>query len=84
MDGERSSEPQELEQYIPLVRVCVPRNHANTSLTSVITGLVSTAVIQVAFSSAVVTGDFKDQEEHFGVSAEVIALTVSLTVCGFG
>ncbi|ODN73705.1 hypothetical protein, variant [Cryptococcus amylolentus CBS 6039] len=49
-----------------------------------ITGIVSSAVIQVAMSSAIVTGDFKDQEEYFGVSAEVIALTVSLTVCGFG
>lgn len=51
---------------------------------SVITAVVSIAVIQVAFASAVVTGDFKDQEEYFGVSAEVIALTVSLTVAGFG
>ncbi|WVR03029.1 hypothetical protein IAU60_000018 [Kwoniella sp. DSM 27419] len=49
-----------------------------------ITGVVSCAVIQVALSSAIVTGDFKDQSAHFGVSAEVIALTVSLTVCGFG
>jgi hypothetical protein len=53
-------------------------------LMSVITAVVSIAVIQVAFASAVVTGDFKDQEEYFGVSAEVIALTVSLTVAGFG
>ncbi|KIY37113.1 membrane transporter [Cryptococcus gattii E566] len=50
----------------------------------VITGIVSSAVIQVALSSAIVTGDFPDQEEYFGVSSEVIALTVSLTVCGFG
>lgn len=38
----------------------------------------------MALSSAIVTGDFPDQEEYFGVSSEVIALTVSLTVCGFG
>ncbi|ORY35073.1 putative membrane transport protein [Naematelia encephala] len=49
-----------------------------------ITGVASISVIQVAMSSAIVTGDFKDQQEHFGVSAEVIALTVTLTVCGFG
>lgn len=49
-----------------------------------ITAIVSISVIQVAFSSAIVTGDFKDQEQFFGVSAEVIALTVTLTVCGFG
>ena len=53
-------------------------------LISDITAVVAIAVIQVAFSSAVVSGDFKDQQDHFGVSAEVIALTVSLTVCGFG
>jgi hypothetical protein len=35
-------------------------------------------------SSAIVTGDFGDQERHFGVSSEVIALTVTLVVCGFG
>jgi len=61
-----------------------PQMKTRMALTTVITGLVSTAVIQVAFSSAIVTGDFHDQEVHFGVSAEVIALTVSLTVCGFG
>ncbi|WWC90273.1 uncharacterized protein L201_005206 [Kwoniella dendrophila CBS 6074] len=60
-----------------------PRNWSN-AYRWLITGIVSCAVIQVAFSSAVVTGDFKDQEEHFGVSSEVIALTVTLTVCGFG
>lgn len=40
--------------------------------------------MQVALSSAIVTGDFKDQMAHFNVSEEVIALTVSLPVCGFG
>ncbi|WWD22602.1 hypothetical protein CI109_107095 [Kwoniella shandongensis] len=49
-----------------------------------ITGIASAGVIQVAMSSAIVTGDFGDQSEYFGVSREVIALTVSLTVCGFG
>ncbi|WVQ94617.1 hypothetical protein IAU59_001697 [Kwoniella sp. CBS 9459] len=49
-----------------------------------ITAVVSCGVIQVALSSAIVTGDFGDQSEHFGVSSEVIALTVTLTVCGFG
>ncbi|GFZ48481.1 Polyamine transporter 2 [Saitozyma sp. JCM 24511] len=49
-----------------------------------ITAVVASAVVQVAMSSAIVTGDFGDQERHFGVSSEVIALTVTLVVCGFG
>jgi multidrug resistance protein len=48
------------------------------------TAIVSIAVMQVALSSAIVTGDFPDQMEEFGVSSVVIALTVSLPVCGFG
>lgn len=48
------------------------------------TAVVAIAVVQVAFMSAIVTGDFGDQMEHFGVSAEVINLTVTLPVCGFG
>ncbi|AFR92671.1 membrane transporter [Cryptococcus neoformans C23] len=63
-----------------------PQNPRNWSKSRrwIITSIVSCAVIQVALSSAIVTGDFPDQEEYFGVSSEVIALTVSLTVCGFG
>ncbi|WWC57511.1 uncharacterized protein I303_100043 [Kwoniella dejecticola CBS 10117] len=60
-----------------------PRNWSNFRRW-LITAIVSCGVIQVALSSAIVTGDFKDQEEAFGVSSEVIALTVTLTVCGFG
>ncbi|WVQ82942.1 hypothetical protein IAT38_005078 [Cryptococcus sp. DSM 104549] len=63
-----------------------PENPRNWSVFRrwVITGIVSSAVIQVALSSAIPTGDFGDMEREFGVSAEVVALTVSLTVCGFG
>lgn len=52
--------------------------------TSDITGVASVAVMQVAMCSAIVTGDLTSQQEHFGVSSVVIALTVTLTVCGFG
>jgi len=40
--------------------------------------------MQVALSSAIVTGDFGDQMKHFHVSSEVINLTVTLPVLGFG
>ncbi|OCF72400.1 membrane transporter [Kwoniella mangroviensis CBS 8886] len=60
-----------------------PRNWSNFRRW-LITAIVSCGVIQVALSSAIVTGDFEDQEEYFGVSSEVIALTVTSTVCGFG
>lgn len=49
-----------------------------------LTGLVAMAVVCVAFGSAVITGDFKDIEEEFGVSEVVTALSVSLMVVGFG
>lgn len=42
------------------------------------------AVVQVAFASAVVTGDFRGIEDEFGVSEVVTALSVSLMVVGFG
>lgn len=48
------------------------------------TAICAISVVQVAFMSAIVTGDFGDQMEYFGVSAEVINLTVTLPVCGFG
>jgi multidrug resistance protein len=38
----------------------------------------------VAFASAVVTGDMIGPQETFGVSEEVVILTVSLLVIGFG
>ncbi|VVT49015.1 uncharacterized protein SAPINGB_P002062 [Magnusiomyces paraingens] len=38
----------------------------------------------VAFSSAVVTGDMEGPMERFGVSMEVVILTVTLLVLGFG
>ncbi|KAK0185633.1 MFS general substrate transporter [Armillaria mellea] len=44
----------------------------------------SLAVISVAFSSAVITGDFQGIEEEFQVGEVVTALSVSLMVCGFG
>ena len=49
-----------------------------------LTGLVAMAVVCVAFGSAVITGDFEDIEEAFGVSEVVTALSVSLMVVGFG
>ncbi|KAK9893138.1 MFS general substrate transporter, partial [Cystobasidium minutum MCA 4210] len=49
-----------------------------------VTAVVAIAVVQVAFASAIVTGDFAGMEDHFHVSRTVIALTVSLMVAGFG
>ena len=42
------------------------------------------AVVEVAFASAVVTGDFEDIEAEFHVGEVVTALSVTLMVCGFG
>ncbi len=41
-------------------------------------------VVQVAFSSAVVTGDFGDIKDELHVGDEAVALSVSLMVVGFG
>lgn len=49
-----------------------------------ITGVVAMAVVQVAFASSVISGDFEDIESEFGVSHVVVALSVSLMVVGFG
>ena len=49
-----------------------------------ITAIAALAVVQVAFASAVVTGDFKDIEDEFRVGEVVTALSVSLMVVGFG
>lgn len=42
------------------------------------------AVVEVAFASAVITGDFEDVEAEFHVGQVVVALSVTLMVCGFG
>ena len=42
------------------------------------------SVVEVAFASSVVTGDFDGLEEQFHMGDVVIALSVSLMVCGFG
>ena len=42
------------------------------------------AVVEVAFASALVTGDFEDIEKEFHVGEVVTALSVTLMVCGFG
>lgn len=42
------------------------------------------SVVEVAFASSVVTGDFDGLREQFHVGEVVIALSVSLMVCGFG
>ncbi|KZT66127.1 MFS general substrate transporter [Daedalea quercina L-15889] len=49
-----------------------------------ITGVCAIAVVAVAFASAVVTGDFGDVQDEFHVGEVVVALSVSLMVCGFG
>ncbi|KAI1795035.1 MFS general substrate transporter [Ganoderma leucocontextum] len=60
-----------------------PRNWSNR-YRWYITAIAALAVVQVAFASAVVTGDFKDIEDEFHVGEVVTALSVSLMVVGFG
>lgn len=60
-----------------------PRNHSNLWKWYV-TAVCAMSVIEVAFASAVVTGDFKDLMAEFHVGEVVIALSVTLMVCGFG
>ncbi|KAI0042780.1 MFS general substrate transporter, partial [Auriscalpium vulgare] len=60
-----------------------PRNWSNLHKWMV-TAIVAMAVVSVAFGSAIMTGDFHDIEDQFGVSQTVVALSVSLMVCGFG
>lgn len=49
-----------------------------------LTALLGIVCFDVAMMSAVVTGDMETPREYFGVSLEVIILTVSLMVLGFG
>ncbi|CAK5275963.1 unnamed protein product [Mycena citricolor] len=49
-----------------------------------ITGVVTIAVVSVAFGSAVITGDFKDIQSELHIGEVVAALSVSLMVVGFG
>ena len=49
-----------------------------------ITSVCAFSVVEVAFASAVVTGDFKDIMAEFHVGDVVTALSVTLMVCGFG
>ena len=49
-----------------------------------ITAVAAFAVVEVAFASALVTGDFEDIEAEFHVGEVVTALSVTLMVCGFG
>ncbi|KAI0319881.1 MFS general substrate transporter [Amylostereum chailletii] len=49
-----------------------------------ITAVAAVTVVAAAFGSAVITGDFKDIQAQFDVSETVVALTVSIMVCGFG
>ncbi|RPD67408.1 MFS general substrate transporter [Lentinus tigrinus ALCF2SS1-6] len=60
-----------------------PRNWSNL-YRWYITIICAIAVVQVAFASAVITGDFRDIEEEFHVGEVVTALSVSLMVVGFG
>ena len=49
-----------------------------------ITAICAFSVVEVAFASAVITGDFKDVMEEFHMGDVVVALSVTLMVCGFG
>ncbi|KIP12340.1 hypothetical protein PHLGIDRAFT_21131 [Phlebiopsis gigantea 11061_1 CR5-6] len=49
-----------------------------------ITAVCALSVVEVAFASSVVTGDFNGLEAEFHMGEVVIALSVSLMVCGFG
>lgn len=49
-----------------------------------ITAVCAFSVVEVAFASAVITGDFKDVMAEFHMGNVVVALTVTLMVCGFG
>lgn len=60
-----------------------PRNWSKT-YRWYITAVCALSVVQVAFASAVVTGDFRDIEEEFHVGEVTTALTVTLMVVGFG
>lgn len=42
------------------------------------------SVVEVAFASSVISGDFKDIQSLFRVGDVVAALSVSLMVAGFG
>ncbi|EPS98981.1 hypothetical protein FOMPIDRAFT_1125239 [Fomitopsis schrenkii] len=60
-----------------------PRNWSN-SYKWYLTAVAAISVVAVAFASAVVTGDFGDIQDEFHVGEVVVALSVSLMVCGFG
>ncbi|KAH9832884.1 MFS general substrate transporter [Rhodofomes roseus] len=60
-----------------------PRNWSNL-YRWYLTGVCAMSVVAVAFASAVVTGDFTDIQDEFQVGEVVVALSVSLMVCGFG
>ncbi len=49
-----------------------------------ITAVCAFSDVEVAFASAVITGDFEDVEKEFHVGNVVTALSVTLMVCGFG
>lgn len=56
----------------------------NTHLLSDITFVCALSVVEVAFASAVVTGDFQDIQAKYRVGDVVAGLSVSLMVAGFG
>ena len=49
-----------------------------------VTAVCEMSVVEVAFSSSVITGDFDGLQAGFHMGLVVISLTVSLMVCGFG
>ncbi|EKM53821.1 uncharacterized protein PHACADRAFT_211461 [Phanerochaete carnosa HHB-10118-sp] len=60
-----------------------PRNKPNW-FKWYITAVCAFSVVEVAFASAVVTGDFDGLMEEFHKGDVVVALSVTLMVCGFG
>ena len=60
-----------------------PRNWSNMKKWS-LTMLLGTVCFDVALGSAIVTGDIEGPMKTFGVSQEVVILTVTLFVLGFG
>ncbi|KIP05138.1 hypothetical protein PHLGIDRAFT_92536 [Phlebiopsis gigantea 11061_1 CR5-6] len=49
-----------------------------------VTAVCAFSVVEVAFASAVITGDFHDVMDEFHMGNVVVALSVTLMVCGFG
>ncbi|TFK91081.1 MFS general substrate transporter [Polyporus arcularius HHB13444] len=60
-----------------------PRNWSN-AYKWYITFVCAVSVVQIAFATAIIAGDFSGVMKEFHVSEVVVALTVSLMIVGFG